>query len=181
MFLIFIFQYEAAPGEVVAPQVAMTAEASPSDSLYGLGMAETAIEEGGVEWGQVALYTLSTVGIWIADGALSWAVHKMGQWLIRMELEGRATPWSRHALRALKVCPRWAFVAPSVRRSEVTIHQAKTFCDTMEEADRVFQARRRVVVEARPVTEDANVTTQDQEETFRPPVTSTEKKKVMIS
>ena len=157
----------------------MAMETSPSDSLYGLSVAEVAIEDQGVDWGQIALYTFGSVGVWFLDGALSWAVHKIGQWLIRRELQGQAGPKSRLALKVLKTCPRWAFTAPMVRRSEVTVHQAKTFCDTMEEADRVFQESRRVrAAGARTVAEDR--TEQDQEESFRPPVTSTEKKKVMI-
>ena len=185
MFLFFIFQYEAAPLVVAVPKATMEVEVSqeahdPSDSLYGLSLAENAIEDRGVEWGQVALYGLSTLGIWLADGLLSLAVQKMGQFLVRKELEGQAGPWSKFALKVLRICPRWAFTQRDVRRAEETAHHARTFCDTMEEADRIYQERRRMAAEARPVAENANVTIQDQEETFRPRITSTEKKKVII-
>ena len=176
MFLFFIFQYQAAPE--VAKVEALPAY-TPTDSLYDLNMAETAIEDGGVDWGQVALYSLSTVGIWLADGALSWAVQKMGQILIRRELQGRAGPWSRFALKSMQTCPRWAFTQRDVRKAEETIQVAKTFCDDIEETDRVYVENRRKWREETEAQKRTDLNVQDPEESFQPPVTSTEKKKVM--
>ena len=176
MFLFFIFQYEAAP-EV--PKVEDPPAYMPTDSLYDLNMAETAIEDGGVDWLQASLYGLSTIGIWIADGAISMMVHKAGQFLVRKELEGQAGPWTKFALRVLQTCPRWAFTQKDVRKAEETIHIAKTFCDDIEETDRVYVENRKKWREETEARRKADTSVQDPEELFRPPVTSTEKKKVI--
>jgi hypothetical protein len=159
MFL-FILQYESATTALVAEDTTVA-----SDSLNGAGLAETAVEDGGVDWGQVSLYSLSTVGVWLVDGMVSWAVQRTGQHLLRRELEGQAGFWTRLALKALYSCPRWAFTAREIRQSEETLHQVKVFCESMEETDRTYQQRVRERTEAA-------------EEVFEPRVTSTEKKKV---
>jgi hypothetical protein len=92
MFL-FILQYESATTALVAEDIPLA-----SDSLNGAGLAETAVEDEGVDWGQVSLYSLSTVGVWLVDGMISWVVQRTGQHLLRRELEGQAGLWTRMAL-----------------------------------------------------------------------------------
>ena len=122
----------------------------------------TAVEVMASPWShlelQIAASVLMAIGLWVIDLGVSYAINEVGAYLYRFELEERSNLVTKVLSKLMMLFPSWVATRERIQTAESSF----------------LEARKSMLLTKLP--DQANTISDPDKTTFKPAVTSTEKK-----